>query len=73
LIEFALRSLAPRRNRHPPPHCGAHPFRYAQESSGRQDNYHVSDGDQLSRVAALAMKRGKSHDFGGYWHRHFAD
>jgi len=29
--------------------------------------------DQVSRVAALAMKRGKSHDFGRYWHRHFAD
>jgi hypothetical protein len=27
-------------------------------------------GDQVSRVAALAMKRGKSVDFTGYWQRH---
>jgi len=26
--------------------------------------------DQVSRVAALAMKRGKSVDFTGYWQRH---
>jgi hypothetical protein len=33
----------------------------------------VSIGDQVSRVAALAMKRGKSVDFTGYWQRHIAD
>jgi hypothetical protein len=27
----------------------------------------------VSRVAALAMKRGKSVDFTGYWQRHIAD
>jgi hypothetical protein len=27
-------------------------------------------GDQVSRVTALAMKRGKSVDFTGYWKRH---
>jgi hypothetical protein len=27
-------------------------------------------GDQVSRVAALAMKCGKSVDFTGYWQRH---
>jgi hypothetical protein len=27
-------------------------------------------GDQVSRVAALATKRGKSVDFTGYWQRH---
>jgi hypothetical protein len=32
----------------------------------------VSNGDQVSRVAALAMKRGKSVDFTGYWQRHVA-
>jgi hypothetical protein len=26
--------------------------------------------DQVSRAAALAMKRGKSVDFTGYWQRH---
>jgi len=30
----------------------------------------VSNGDQVSRVAA---KRGKSVDFTGYWPRHIAD
>jgi hypothetical protein len=45
-------------------------LRYAQESSWREDNRRVSNGDQVSRVAALAMKRGKSVDFTGYWQRH---
>jgi hypothetical protein len=44
-----------------------------QESSGREDNCHVSNGDQVSREAALAIKRGKSVDLSGYWLRHFAD
>ena len=30
----------------------------------------VSNGDQVNHVAALAMKRGKSADFTGYWQRH---
>jgi hypothetical protein len=30
----------------------------------------VSNGDQVSRIAALALKRGKSVDFTGYWQRH---
>jgi hypothetical protein len=34
-------------------------LRYAQESSWREDNRRVSNGEQVSRVAALAMKRGK--------------
>jgi hypothetical protein len=34
------------------------------------DNRRVSNGDQASRIAALAMKRGKSIDFTGYWQRH---
>jgi hypothetical protein len=37
------------------------------------DNRRVSNGDQVSRVAALAMKRGKSVDFTGYWQRHIAE
>ena len=45
-------------------------LRYAQESSWREDNRRVSNGDQVNRVAALAMKRGKSADFTGYWQRH---
>jgi hypothetical protein len=39
--------------------AGAYLLRYAQESSWREDNRRVSNGDQVSRVAALAMKRGK--------------
>jgi hypothetical protein len=43
--------------------AGAYLLRYAQGSSRREDNRRVSNGDQVSRVAALAMKRGKSVDF----------
>jgi hypothetical protein len=28
------------------------------------------NGDQVSRVAALAMKRSKRADFAGYWQRY---
>jgi hypothetical protein len=28
------------------------------------------NGDQVSRVAALAMKHGKRADFTGYWQRY---
>src|SRR5205814_764933 len=38
--------------------AGSYLLRYAQESSWREDNRRVSNGDQVSRVAALAMKRG---------------
>jgi hypothetical protein len=38
---------------------GAHLLRYAQESSWREDNRRVSNGDQVNRIAALAMKGGK--------------
>jgi hypothetical protein len=30
-------------------------------------------GDQVSRVAPLAMKRGKSVELTGYWQRHIAE
>jgi hypothetical protein len=33
----------------------------------------VSNGDQVIRVASLAMKRGKPVDFTGYWQRHIAE
>jgi hypothetical protein len=36
--------------------AGAYLLRYAQESSWREDNRRVSNGDQLNRIAALAMK-----------------
>jgi hypothetical protein len=38
-----------------------------------QANRRVSIGNRVSRVAAVAMKRGKSVDFTGYWQRHAAD
>jgi hypothetical protein len=40
---------------------------HAQESSWREDNRRVSNGDQVNRIAGLALKRGKSVDFTGYW------
>jgi transposase-like protein len=49
--------------------AGPYLLRYAQESSWREDNRRVSNGDQVNRIAALAMKRGKSVDFTGYWQR----
>ncbi len=31
------------------------------------------NGEQVNRLAALSLKRGKSVDFGGYWQRHSKD
>ena len=50
--------------------AGTYLLRYAQEASWREDNRRVANGDQTRAVAALAMKRGPSVDFGGYWQRH---
>jgi transposase-like protein len=50
--------------------AGAYLLRYAQESSWREDNRRVSNGDQVNRITHLALKRGKSVDFTGYWQRH---
>jgi hypothetical protein len=33
----------------------------------------MSNGDEVHTVAALAMKRGSSVDFTGYWQRHIAN
>jgi hypothetical protein len=52
--------------------AGAYLLRYAQESSWREDNRRVSNGDQVNRIATLALKRGKSVDFTGYWQRHIS-
>jgi len=30
----------------------------------------MSNGEQVNRLAGLAVKRGKSVDFTGYWQRH---
>ena len=51
--------------------AGAYLLRYAQESSWREDNRRVSNGDQVNRVAAPALGAGQV-DFTGYWRRHVA-
>jgi len=50
--------------------AGPYLLRYAQEAAWREDNRRVPNGDQANRVSALALKRGPSIDFGGYWQRH---
>jgi hypothetical protein len=50
--------------------AGAYLLPYAQESSWREDNRRVSNGDQVNRIVALALKRGRSVDFTGRWQRH---
>jgi transposase-like protein len=50
--------------------AGTYLLRYAQESSWREDNRRVANGEQTRTVAALAMRRGPSVDFSGYWQRH---
>jgi transposase-like protein len=50
--------------------AGAYLLRYAQEASWREDNRRMSNGEQTRNVAALALKRSPSVDFGGYWQRH---
>jgi transposase-like protein len=50
--------------------AGAYLLRYAQEASWREDNRRMANGEQVGTVAHLAMKRGPSVDFSGYWQRH---
>ncbi len=50
----------------------AYLLRYAQEASWREDNRSLPNGEQVRTVAHLAMKRGPSVDFSGYWQRHKA-
>lgn len=49
---------------------GSYLLRYAQEATWREDNRRQSNGDQVSRVAGLALTAKPSVDFGGYWQRH---
>jgi len=49
--------------------AGQYLLRYAQEASWREDNRRVANGEQVSRVVDLAMKRKPSVDFSGYWQR----
>ena len=50
--------------------AGAYLLRYAQEASWREDNRRVSNGEQVSRVAGLAMAAKAVSGFHGYWQRH---
>jgi hypothetical protein len=49
---------------------GPYLLRHAQESAWLEDNRRVANGDQVRRVARLALGRGKSMDFAGSWQRH---
>lgn len=49
--------------------AGTYLLRYAQEATWREDNRRVSNGDQVSRLAGLAMMGKQSRDFSGYWQR----
>ena len=42
---------------------------FAQEASWREDNRRISNGEQVNRVAGLAMAAKQSVDFRGYWQR----
>ncbi len=44
-------------------------MRYAQKAAWREDNRRVTNGEQVNRVASLAMLRKPSVDFSGYWQR----
>lgn len=46
---------------------------YALGASRREDSRRGSNGDQATRVTALATKRGKVINFTGYWRRHSAE
>lgn len=50
--------------------AGAYLLRYAQEASWREDNRRENNAYHVDRVAHLALKRGPSVDFSGYWQRH---
>ena len=49
---------------------GPYLLRFAQESAWREDCRRVPNGEQVSRIAKLALGRKKSVDFSGYWQRH---
>jgi transposase-like protein len=53
--------------------AGAYLLRYAQEASWREDNRRSSNGEQVNRIATLAMATKPSIDFSGYWQRHIQE
>src|SRR5712691_5303602 len=53
--------------------AGAYLLRYAQEAAWREDCRRMSNGEQVHRIAGLAIKHKPSVDFSGYWQRHIRD
>ena len=51
---------------------GPYLLRYAQEAAWREDSRRVANGEQVQRVAHLALTNRPSVDFSGYWQRHKA-
>jgi hypothetical protein len=49
--------------------AGVYLLRYAQEATWREDNRRMSNGDQVARLAGLALSKKMSPDFTGYWQR----
>ena len=49
---------------------GPYLLRYAQEAAFREDARRQDNGAQVRRVTQLALSRGPSVDFGGYYQRH---
>ena len=49
---------------------GPYLLRYAQEAAFREDARRVDNGTQVRRVTELALHRGPSVDFSGYYQRH---
>ncbi len=47
--------------------AGQYLLRYAQEATWREDTRRQSNGEQMNRLAGLAMKQKPSVDFSGYW------
>jgi hypothetical protein len=45
---------------------------HAGEASWREDCRRLSNGEQVNRVAGLAMVSKRSVDFCGYWQRHLS-
>jgi transposase-like protein len=52
--------------------AGPYLLRYAQEASWREDCRRMSNGEQVNRVAGLAIASKQSADFCGYWQRHLS-
>jgi len=53
--------------------AGAYLLRYAQEPAWREDRRRSSNGEQVNRVATLALASKPSVDFSGYWQRHIRE